>query len=412
MKRLERAAAGLLTALWIPAWCSAQAAEPGPYLKAMRAQARELIAEEALRLARREVDPAVVRADAARVAAELDAARLAELLGERNAGALLAERASRRRQRGSLSNLRSAALGNAETDLLLVPLAPCRIIDTRQISSGLMQASQTRHFLVAGTNGFLAQGGTGGGCGIPDGGIDPLAPAVVVNFIAVSPQGSGHLTAWEFGQAVPDASVINYANVPGLNIANGVVIPIAGTSSSAFDISIVAAVSPTHVVADVTGYFTRFPVEQFAQPQKDRLVVATKTTPTELSTDACAFITSCQVTAPPGVGGRVLVKTWAQVQIDHTTGTHDRITVGAKLGLDPPDAPNCNPITDQVANMDFELPDVAPTAVVDATISHGRDFPINGGQINSYSLLGKMIVGASAGDRVESARMLCLFIPD
>jgi len=60
---------------------------------------------------------------------------------------------------------------------------------------------------------------------------------------------------------MPNASIINF--VPGLNIANGLIQPICnpGTATCTFDLTIYAA-SPVQVVADVTGYFRRFPTEQ------------------------------------------------------------------------------------------------------------------------------------------------------
>jgi hypothetical protein len=115
--------------------------------------------------------------------------------------------------------------------------------------------------------------------------------------------------------------------------------------------------------------------------------------------------------APASTNGKVVIRSLAQVAIDHTQGTHDRVVVGAKLGVEAP--PNCTPINDQVANMDFEIPDVGPTATdVDVTIYHGREFTQPGGTTRTYALLSNMIIGASAGDQIESARMTCMFIPD
>jgi hypothetical protein len=60
---------------------------------------------------------------------------------------------------------------------------------------------------------------------------------------------------------MPTASIVNFG--PGLNIANGLIQPVcnAGTTTCTFDLTIYAA-SPVNVVADVTGYFQRFPTEQ------------------------------------------------------------------------------------------------------------------------------------------------------
>lgn len=48
--------------------------------------------------------------------------------------------------------------------------------------------------------------------------------------------------------------MLNYSNVPGLNIANGVVQPIC-VFGCTHDLNVVPGVSPTHVVIDVLGYF-------------------------------------------------------------------------------------------------------------------------------------------------------------
>jgi hypothetical protein len=57
---------------------------------------------------------------------------------------------------------------------------------------------------------------------------------------------------------VPAASTMNYANVPGLNIAHGIAVPIctAAPMSCPFDLSVQAnGAAGTHLVIDVFGYF-------------------------------------------------------------------------------------------------------------------------------------------------------------
>jgi hypothetical protein len=132
-------------------------------------------------------------------------------------------------------------------DLQFTAVQPCRIYDTRAGSgvqgqgTGPIAAGQTRDIDVS--------HGAAPACGIPS----PQARAAVMNFVAVGPAGPGHLTAWPFGTAMPNASIINYANVGGLNIANGLVMPIC--SFCTHDLSLSANVSATHVVIDVLGYF-------------------------------------------------------------------------------------------------------------------------------------------------------------
>jgi hypothetical protein len=78
-------------------------------------------------------------------------------------------------------------LGDSFADLVYTPLSPCRIIDTR-LGGGILAGGSTRSFFVKGTNGFETQGGTVGGCGVPT-----AATSVLLNFVAVTPDGLGNL---------------------------------------------------------------------------------------------------------------------------------------------------------------------------------------------------------------------------
>ena len=139
--------------------------------------------------------------------------------------------------------------------LAFVATPPCRLVDTR--NGPPLAAGEARSFNVAGTQGFTAQGGNAGGCAIP-GYVagSPQARAVALNVVAVGPQGPGHLVAWPSDQAEPLASILNYTAVPGLNIANGVIVPLAQDATPGADLRVRAAVSGTHVVIDAAGYFT------------------------------------------------------------------------------------------------------------------------------------------------------------
>ena len=133
-------------------------------------------------------------------------------------------------------------LGDSQADLVYTPVTPCRIIDTRS-SGGPITPGVNRSFIVAGI------------CGVPFG----PATAAVINFVAVGPAGAGDLRITPFGTAIPLASIINYAAVPGLNIANGPAVTICdpATTACTSDITIQADVSSTDLVADVQGYFAR-----------------------------------------------------------------------------------------------------------------------------------------------------------
>jgi hypothetical protein len=132
-------------------------------------------------------------------------------------------------------------------------ITPCRIVDTRAAAAGALVAGASRAFHVVGAaSNFTAQGGRAGGCGIP-GGL--VARSVMFNFVAINPAGAGNLRAWPSDGAVPNASVLNYARVTGLNLANGIAIPVRRDVEGA-DLTVRADTAGTHLVIDVVGYFS------------------------------------------------------------------------------------------------------------------------------------------------------------
>lgn len=391
-------------ALGLAAAATAQTAGPDLERAQRREEARAVVAAS---LQERMVRPAPAEA------IEREARTLVRSLSDEQVEGLLKEgELDAARRIGAVAvegetprNVTAQALGNAKSDLLFVPVAPCRVIDTR-FGGGAIAANTQRHFEIAGTANFEAQGGNAGGCGIPLGATTPSAAAVVINFIAVAPAGPGNLRAWEFGQPAPLASVINYARVTGLNVANGVVVPIAGVATSDKDMTIQADVNATHVVADVTGYFTRFPVEQFQGNLKSTVIITQNTTLTSMSDGACKELNSCTVTADSN--GTVIVEAWGQFVANHTAGTLDRVAIGIETA---------NPVVcnddDSVDASDFEVPAaLGNSADLDFTISHGRAFTQLAGQTRTYRLSGQMVNGASVGDAIENSRMICTFIPD
>lgn len=304
----------------------------------------------------------------------------------------------------SLRNVSAAALGNSTSELLFVPLPPCRIIDTRK-SQGPLAAGETRSFQVAGITEFGPQGGTIGGCGVPPGSAEPVAAAVMLNIVAVDVAGKGNLQAWAYGQPVPLATSINFQRID-MNIANGLIVPIAGTNLVPADLNIKANFSAAHVVVDVTGYYTRFPIEQFESSEKS-ITVVSEGGAVDLGGGACTEVSSCTINS--GANGKVIVRTWSQIQLDHGTNVGgDRIAVGVK-NADPTSCTN----NDQSINAtDYELPDSLPQeADVDWTLSHKRIFNHAKGT-RTYYINARMITGASSGDRIQTSRMICTFIPD
>ncbi len=84
------------------------------------------------------------------------------------------------------------------------PVDPCRIVDTRKTSAGIIDASTQRDFRVYGSGGTIsAQGGDPGGCPSPLG--EPLAAHI--NMVAVDPTGKGNLQAFPVGAGTGSRAV-------------------------------------------------------------------------------------------------------------------------------------------------------------------------------------------------------------
>lgn len=353
----------------------------------------------------RPVEEHRVLADAKRIVAGLRPDQVAALAAGDDLDEVMAmQPEAAATESGGMRSVTANAVGDAESDLLYVPVAPCRIIDTR-IAGGKITAGTTRPFRVAGTTGFTAQGGQVSGCGVPIGATTPVAAAVMLNIVAVDVDGKGNLAAWEFGQAEPVATSINFQKID-MNIANGLIVPIAGVSSQTHDLNVKANFNNAHLVVDVTGYFTRFPVENFQSGLKSQLVTQDFTSVIALNDGACHELNSCTITAD--APGTVVVEAWGQFVVSHTGGTLDR----AAIGIETVDPVVCND-PDTVNASDFDVPASLGTNVdVDFTVSHGRSFAQPGGTTRTYRLSGEMVSGASSGDQIENSRLICTFIPD
>src|SRR5204863_409455 len=121
------------------------------------------------------------------------------------------------------------------TNLKYVAVSPTRLLDTRNgtgTGSGKLQAGSTIGLQVTGSV-------------VPSG-----ANAVVLNLTATLPDGPGYVTAWPTGQIQPPTSSLN-VSAAGETAANAAVVPIGqGGQVDLFSFG------RTHLVADVTGYFT------------------------------------------------------------------------------------------------------------------------------------------------------------
>jgi hypothetical protein len=112
-----------------------------------------------------------------------------------------------------------------------VPLMPARILDTRT-GSGQVGAGQILRVPVLGAGGVPATG----------------VSAAAVNVTVDQPSGPGFVTVFPCGGAVPLASNLNYAT--GQVVANVATSPVGDGAVCVF------SWAATHVIADVSGYFT------------------------------------------------------------------------------------------------------------------------------------------------------------
>lgn len=139
--------------------------------------------------------------------------------------------------------------GTVIPDLTFVPVAPCRIFDTRVPTSSKMVANETRGFYtnsVASLAAFTNQGGDVSGC--PQVPFDP--PAVLINFTVADPEAQGNARVWAYLGTEPATSTINFRT--GINLANGTASPTCYSCGQ--DIS-VKVTQNVHVLADIVGYF-------------------------------------------------------------------------------------------------------------------------------------------------------------
>ncbi|HVL07096.1 MAG TPA: hypothetical protein VM388_13985 [Acidimicrobiales bacterium] len=116
------------------------------------------------------------------------------------------------------------------------PLAPARILDTRDGTGGVRGP--------VGSNATVVLDVTGVG-GVPSSGVS----AVVLNVTVTSPAQTGFLTVFPSGTSRPLASNVNF--VPGQTVPNLVMARVGGNGN----VAIYNSAGPTSVVADVVGWY-------------------------------------------------------------------------------------------------------------------------------------------------------------
>ncbi len=139
------------------------------------------------------------------------------------------------------------ALGALTEDLVYTPVAPCRILDTRNIASGAVPADATLNFVAISSSTFVFQGGSATDCGTP--GL--RAAAVAINLTAVGPAAAGFATAFPYDTPKPSASSLNYT--AGAVVNNALIVQIPNPLA-ANDVSLYTF-AQSHYVADIVGYF-------------------------------------------------------------------------------------------------------------------------------------------------------------
>jgi len=198
--------------------------------------AAESIVARAEAAANRAFDPGY-RAAALKKLASLTSSQLESIQSQRDAGL----------------GVSPMAYGSSGLDLVYTPVTPCRIIDTR-VAVGPIFPGVNRSYWVTGTD-FASQGGVSTSCGIPFG----PATAVALNLVSVSPPSYGDFRAFPYGQAVPNASVLNY--IAGQNVANGITLTICNPAVATcnYDFTVQADGNYSDLVVDVEGYYSRLP---------------------------------------------------------------------------------------------------------------------------------------------------------
>jgi hypothetical protein len=148
----------------------------------------------------------------------------------------------------------------AQDELVYVAVEPCRIVDTRKSTNGVINGDTFRNFLVYGSADDLAVQGSQNDCANPkaSGDVRPLAvSAYIVAVPAESSTGDGVLTAYPSDQPSPPrgtGATLNFAK--GQTIGNTSIVTLcANDCPSEGSMAILARSTDEHVVVDVQGYF-------------------------------------------------------------------------------------------------------------------------------------------------------------
>lgn len=142
----------------------------------------------------------------------------------------------------------SNKLGDVAGDLVFVPIAPCRIIDTR-VAGGTIAANAIRDFDITGVSNYSFQGGDSTNCS--GAGAAGSFAAAAINFTVVTPSAAGYITAFPFATTQPLAATVNYS---AGDIRGNYAVVKLDQSAATNELS-VYSFATTHLVADLVGYY-------------------------------------------------------------------------------------------------------------------------------------------------------------
>lgn len=151
---------------------------------------------------------------------------------------------------GGGTHVRGVALGYfttqalAPSGLVFVPVTPKTCFDTRpsQGGTGILGGSTSRNFQVTGS-GHEGQGGLTGGCGVP-----ANASGVMVNLVAITPNGGGNLKIAASNATAIDGGIVNYQDDSN---SNAVPVSLSGSGQ----VNVAANGFGSHVRGVALGYF-------------------------------------------------------------------------------------------------------------------------------------------------------------
>jgi hypothetical protein len=157
---------------------------------------------------------------------------------------------------GNTEALNTKLLGDVDKDLVFVPVAPCRILDTRLVG-GVMPANTVRSFDVTAVTDYSFQGGAANNCG----GVGAAGSFAIaaINFTVVNPvvgltggglPGTGYISAYPFLTAQPLIANMVYKN--DVNLSNLTLVKL-DQGASANEMTVYTS-HQTHLAADIVGY--------------------------------------------------------------------------------------------------------------------------------------------------------------